>query len=320
MYFDVTVMAGYRVGTDSLCKYISKHPNIYCPGYYGTKFRANTYSDKTFIDVIGCKRNVFIWHDINVDFIYSSDIPLKNHHLIHPIRHPYEQAIASYNSFLQQLVLDNKDIPDVEEYILRNGELYFNSSLRCSKYYDKYEKVKIVDFSELARCSVNRTMNDIYQWLGVEECANFVDDSVFKKSYVDTFLEKLPLRISYKGIYWTIHFVRLVDFIPKYLYKIGSINTDDFGILAMCMTKDEIYINRARYNDIIAKELELIIESHFSTWSDELNHKLDFFMMKKINSLPQKIYSLIDNECESDYEKIIEYCPKIEMLWRDKWI
>ncbi|OBR41677.1 hypothetical protein A9196_16620 [Aeromonas dhakensis] len=163
-------------------------------------------------------------------------------------------------------------------------------------------------------------MNDIYQWLGVEECANFVDDSVFKKSYVDTFLEKLPLRISYKGIYWTIHFFRLVDFIPKYFHKIGSINTDDFGMLEMCMTKDELYINRARYNDIIAKELELIIESHFSTWSDELNHKLDVFMMKKINSLPQKIYSLIDNECESDYEKIIEYCPKIEMLWRDKWI
>ena len=32
------------------------------------------------------------------------------------------------------------------------------------------------------------------------------------------------------------------------------------------------------------KVTEFIIEIHFSKWSDELNHKLDFFMMKKINS------------------------------------
>ena len=78
------------------------------------------------------------------------------------------------------------------------------------------------------------------------------------------------------------------------------------------MSKVELYINRANYHGILAKDIELIIERDFSIWSNELNDKLDLFMMKKINKLPQKIYSLIDDVCKSDYRKIIDYYPEIE--------
>lgn len=320
MHFDVTIITSYRVGTDSLCKYMSKHPDIYCPGYYGTKFRYHAYSDKTFTDTIRCKRNVFIWHDSNTDALYNGDVPIKYKYLIHPVRHPYEQMIASYNASLQQDIIYNKDTVDIEKYIMQGNLNSLRCSLSYSSNYCNYEKVKIVDFSNLSSAHINRTMNDIYQWLGVEECAKFDNDPVFKKSHIDTFLEKSPLRISYKGIDWTIYFISQAEFTPKNLYPIGYINTDDFGVLAMCVSKVELYINRTKYHGILAKDIELIIERDFSIWSNELNDKLDLFMMKKINMLPQKIYSLIDDVCKSDYRKIIEYYPEIETLWRDKWI
>ena len=320
MHFDVTIITSYRVGTDSLCKYMSKHPDIYCPGYYGTKFRYHAYSDKTFADTITCKRNVFIWHDGNTDALYNGNVPIKYKYLIHPVRHPYEQMIASYNASLQQDIISNKDTVDIETYIMQ-GKL---NSLRCSLSYSSnycnYEKVKIIDFSHLSSTHINKTMNDIYQWLGLEACANFENDFSFKRNIIDFFLEKSPLHINHKNINWGIYFIRQGQVVPKHLYPIGVSSADELGMLTICLSKGELYANRAQYNGLTALDVELMIDSFFLPWVNRLREKLDLFQSKKISSLPSQVMAIIDDECQDDYNRILDYYPEIELLWRDKWL
>jgi len=319
MHFDVTVITGYRVGTDSLCKYISKHPSIFCPGYYGTKFRSHAYSDKTFADIIGCKRRVFIWHDSNTDFLYNGDVPIKHKYLIHPVRHPYEQMIANYNASLQQNIIDNREHVDILKYVAQGKMNSLHCSLSYSRHYGNYEEVKVVDFSSLSSPHINRTMDDIYQWLGLEACADFENDNSFKKNHVDYFLEKFPLRINHKNIEWVIYFTRQGQELPKNLYPIGVTNTDELGMLTICLTKGELYTNRTQYQGLTALDVEIMIERFYWSWVTSLKEKLELFQSYKIISLPSEVMEIINNECQDDYNRVAEYYPEIEMLWRDKW-
>lgn len=319
MYFDVTIITGYRVGTDSLCKYMSKHPEIYCPGYYGTKFRAHEYSDKTFTDIINCKRNVFIWHDGNTDFLYSGDVPIKHKYLIHPVRHPYEQMIANYNASLQQDIISNNEIVDIGKYIMQGNMNSLHCSLSYSSHYCNYEKVKVVDFSNLSSVHINKTMNDIYQWLGLEACANFENDISFKRDHVDFFLKRSPLLINHNNINWAIYFIRHGQVVPKHLYPIGVTSTDELGMLTICISKGELYANRLQYHGLTALDVELMIDSVFLPWVNRLEEKLELFQSKKISSLPSQVMAIIDDECQDYYNRVCEYYPEIDILWRDKW-
>ncbi|HHQ4652072.1 TPA: hypothetical protein ACSPZZ_001286 [Aeromonas hydrophila] len=322
MYFDVTIITTYRVGTDSLCKYISKHHDIYCPGFYGMGFRANIYSKKTFAEIIACKRKVFMWHDGYTDILYNGKIPILPKYLIHPIRHPYEQAIACYNASLQHAILNNieNNILNVEDYLVQHGKYIFGNSLHHVNHHSNFDSVKIIDFSGLSSGNINRTMNDIYRWLGVDTCANFENDSAFHKSEVDFYLEKIPLRVEAINLSWNFYFIRENVETPNNLYPIGIIECSDFGTLKVCLMKDELHTNRFGYSNIMADDVAQIIRDHFANWLQLLQEKIMAFSQYKISSLPTSVINLINKESFFDYQKILKINPEIEQLWRDKWM
>ncbi|MDM5138394.1 hypothetical protein OB959_01090 [Aeromonas bestiarum] len=320
MHFDVTIITAYRVGTDSLFKYMTMHPDIYCPGYYGVDFRAHQYSKKTFTDLISCKRKVFIWHDGYTDFLYNGEVPVIPKYLIHPIRHPYEQAIACYNASLQHAIINNGTYPKVDNYITSNGRCILSSSLSHVNHYSKFKEVKVIDFSGLAMVNINRTMNDLYQWLGVDMCANFENDNVFHRLEVDFYLEKIPLSIEALNLNWNFYFFRKDAEIPSHLHPVGRIDSGEFGNLKVCLMKDELYTNRFGYRNVMISDVEQIIKANFSSWLNLLRGKIEEFNRCKISSLPSNIMDFIKKESQDDYKKVLMFNPEIEELWRGKWM
>lgn len=298
------------------------HPDIYCPGYYGVDFRAYKYAKKTFSDIMSCKRNVFIWHDGRTDFLYHGQVPIIPKYLILPIRHPYEQAVSCYNATLQHAILNNNEhkILSVESSLIQHGKYIFGSSLCHVNNHSIFDRVKIIDFSGLSSDNINHTMNDIYRWLGVDACANFENDSVFHKSEVDFYLERLPLRVEAINLSWNFYFLRKNAETPNNLYPIGYIECSDFGSLKVCLMKDELYTNRFGYSNIMTDDIAKIIRDNFPNWVYLLQEKIITFSQYKINSLPSKVMNLINKECFSDYQSILRINPAIEPLWRDKWM
>lgn len=321
MHFDVTIITTYRVGTDSLFKYMTMHPDIYCPGYYGVDFRAHEYSKKTFTELISSKRKVLIWHDGRTDLLYNGKIPITHEYLIHPVRHPYEQAIACYNAYLQHVIIKNGTHLKIDDYITSKECCVLHRSLNHVNHYSKFKKVKVIDFSGLAVVNINRTMNDLYQWLGVDDvCENFENDSVFHRLGVDFYLEKIPLRIEALNLNWNFYFIRKNAEIPNHLVPIGVMDSGEFGDLKVCMMKDELYTNRFSYRNIIIHEIEQLIQADFSSWLSLVRGKIDKFNRYKISSLPSNIMDRINKESLDNYKKVLIFNPEIEELWRDKWM
>lgn len=319
MIFDTTILTGYRVGTDSICKYISKHPNLYCPGYYGTSFCVDKYNDKKYIDYLKCTHNVFIWHDHNVSSLFNGKRSIRYDRLLHPVRHPYDQAKACYNASLQQSIIKNLSHPSIESYMMSNiGTFDFNHSLKYSRYYDSFDDVKVVEFSRLSKTFFMETMNDVFSWIGVEQIQTKFE---FNNDYrdIDFFIENIPLVIK-EGVGGIVLF--LVDknkTMPQGVYLLGEVIGCKLGDLHVYITVEEMYSKRRAISIIGVENIKNIIESKIDEWSLFVLLKFDIYKKNKLHHLPDSIIENLNILCRNDYQNVIKKYPEIEGLWGDKW-
>lgn len=317
MQFDVTVITGNRVGTDSLYRYISHHEKIYCPGYYGTQFRSYGAGHKTLIDFVTCKRNVFIWHDFDTDYIFNGSVPIKPDFLIHPVRHPYDQAVACINASLQQSIIDNKIGTNIRSPHFEN----FNSnglSLRAVRHYKQFCKVKVIEFSLLSQSNINKTMNDVYTWLGVDACASFEHDDIFKKTAIDFFIENSPLIVSYKSRKFYFKLCRFN--VERHLFVVGSLHSKQFGIVKICLPKSEIYVGGENYRGLTSDLMGELISMAAPEWEETLKWKMNYFDKVKLSRLPLNIMNKIYIDVKRDYCEVVRHYPELDDLWSEKWM
>ncbi|WP_146047127.1 hypothetical protein [Aeromonas bestiarum] len=306
------------MGTDSICKFISKHPSLYCPGYYGTAFSVDIYNEKKYIDYLNCTHNVFMWHDHDVRPLFSGSIPIKYDRLLHPVRHPYDQARACYNSSLQQSIIKNLNHPSIEAYMSDMGYFDFNHSLKYTKYYSFFDKVRIIEFSKLSNSFFIETMNDVLSWIGVEPMPKNFDFHCDHKD-IDYFIENIPLVIKYIGGEISLFFIDKGRAISKNVYLIGEIIDCKFGDLVMYITVEDLYINRKVISTIGLENFKKIIEDKMDEWSLLVLSQFEIFSEKKINHLPDSIIDSLNAICKNDYKNVLEQYPEIDNIWSDKW-
>ncbi len=318
MIFDTTILSGYRVGTDSICKFISKHPNLYCPGYYGTSFCVDKYNDKKYIDYLKCTHNVFIWHDHDVSPLLNGKRPIRHDRLLHPVRHPYDQAKACYNTSLRQSIIKDVSHPCIESYMSNAGTFDFNHSLKYSRYYDLFDDVKIVEFSRLSKEFFMETMNDVLSWIGVEKIKTKVE---FDHDYrdIDFFIENIPLVIKEGVDGLSLYLVRKNNPIPQGAYLLGEVIGCKIGDLHVYITVEEMYSKRGVVNIIGIERIKGIIESKIDEWSLLVFLKFDFYNENKLHYLPDSIIQSLNIICRSDYQNVIKKNPEIETIWGDEW-
>lgn len=322
--FDTFIASYHRVGTVALCRYLSLHREIYCPGYMGRFFHAVPPEEKSRSQAMQTKRKVLIWHDTELSLLENPALPLLKNRLILPIRHPVNFWSSIYNQEVEAHLFGTGDKPaGFSNYLAKQNLTKANAVAWGSQLLNKFNTTQVIDFFELGTDQVAQTMKRIYRWLDVDD--DFTSPQFYTQqvSQLDRFVDNVSVNLTHStGKSIPIRFGRKATFNNQFfpLFSLEhhatlSQKLENFEVLCG-IPIDTLEHGSASSLRWIDREIEKRSESLALQFSDQLNHLLKRYNEMKANIPDKSFIDSINKRLMPFYHHIFQINPNIESLWR----
>lgn len=333
-----------RVGTLAINRFIADHPQIHLHNYIVTKERLKSRShtfDDLFIDKSynTLQQGIVIHDSVFLDKRYRKKLgilnEIKTSSTIHLIRNPYEQVLSwinHINASASMGILGWKNIEPTAKSFYVNYPREFKTIMsghQCQMLYRNSKQIKVIDFKQILDPTIEKTMEEIYDFIGV--------DPNYKCPLLKEKQNSYALELLYKGIVFELNNeVIHMAMMPHDLYFHAQkdqtpwiIIHDTDEIYKLCPTLpaikgDLIFMPKSveAHNKLSLKTRQMlhdgirnIVSELLGVWVKDAEKIAQTIEANKLLSLSDDDIDFLNNTLKPDLQLLYKYHPKFKSLW-----